>query len=50
VHTYIIPALRKLKQEGNEYKGNLGYIVRPYFNKQTNKHPLSTLSTPWERK
>jgi hypothetical protein len=28
-HTYIIPALERLRQEDREFQANLGYGVRP---------------------
>jgi hypothetical protein len=33
VHTPVIPALRKQRQEDGEFKGSVGYILKPYLKK-----------------
>lgn len=36
-YTPVIPIPKRLRQKDPEFKDKLGYMSRPYFNKQTTK-------------
>jgi hypothetical protein len=38
IHTTVIPALRRLRQENGEFEASLDYISRPYLKKQKKKN------------
>jgi hypothetical protein len=50
VHTPVIPALRRLRQEVHQFKASLGYKEKTYLKNQNNpqhKHSLWTGDSAW---
>jgi hypothetical protein len=49
-HIPVIPVLGKLRQEGCEFKGSLGYIAKPCLKKRKNNNKRTMTYSPLNRR